>query len=167
MQWKDSDFDGFGDNAIGAKRDDCPMIAGESYVDLQGCPDKNKDGYSNSYGEFQAAVTIMGASPTGSWLSFASVGVAMLLAITINRSGGLFGRGEKESGKILADIEGQETDATVPVIDMNTGEVQDLTQVLPAPESHYTGEVNQDPSTNYGAYSTETPYETGGDYGAQ
>ena len=106
----------------------------------------------------------MGSSPTGSWLSFASVGGAMLIAILITRTGGLIGSKKEGSGKTLADIEGQETDATVPVIDINTGEVQDYSQEMSEQISHYSGEQQQDPSAHYGAYSvTETPYQEGGE----
>jgi hypothetical protein len=169
MQWKDSDFDGFGDNAIGAKRDDCPKIAGTSTVDLQGCPDNNKDGFSDEYGEFAAAVTIMGSSPTGSWLSFASLGGAIFVALMITKSGSmarsLFGGRVRDGGKILADLEGPETTATVPVIDMNTGQIQDLSPAMAEEISHYSGAQQLDPSADYGATATQTPYDVGGDYG--
>lgn len=169
MQWKDSDFDGFGDNAIGAKRDDCPKIAGTSTVDLQGCPDKNKDGFSNEYGEFAAAVTIMGSSPAGSWLSFASLGGSIFLALMITRFGSsarsLFGGRQRNDGKILADIEGPATTATVPVIDMNTGQVQDVSPEMAEELSHYSGAQQLDPSAAYGATVTQTPYDVGGENG--
>ena len=47
-QWKDSDGDGFGDNASGNNPDDCPGDAGTSTIDRVGCPDRDGDGYSNA-----------------------------------------------------------------------------------------------------------------------
>ena len=63
LQWKDSDQDGFGDLPLGAFRDDCPQESGSSERDLQGCPDQNGDGWSDDYGEFAAAIAIMGEDP--------------------------------------------------------------------------------------------------------
>ena len=42
-EWYDSDLDGWGDN-----QDDCVNAAGASYIDLNGCPDDDSDGWSNS-----------------------------------------------------------------------------------------------------------------------
>jgi hypothetical protein len=163
MQWKDSDYDGYGDNAIGAKRDDCPKIAGTSTIDLQGCPDSNKDGYSDSFGDFEAALTIMGSNPTGSWLSFTSVGAAIFLALIITRGGGLFIRREKIEDKVLAELIAPETEEKVPVIDMNTGHVQELSPQVAEHAAHYTGIAQLDPSNQYSAAATESPYGGGND----
>jgi hypothetical protein len=65
----------------------------------------------------------------------------------------------------LADLEGPETTATVPVIDMNTGQIQDLSPAMAEEISHYTGPQQLDPSADYGATVTQTPYDVGGDYG--
>ena len=46
-QWRDTDGDGFGDNASGNNPDDCPGEAGNSWEDRHGCPDMDGDGWSN------------------------------------------------------------------------------------------------------------------------
>ena len=46
-QWRDTDGDGFGDNASGNDPDDCPGEAGSSWQDRHGCPDMDGDGWSN------------------------------------------------------------------------------------------------------------------------
>ena len=47
-QWKDSDFDGFGDNPSPAYLpDDCPNVAGTSTQDRFGCQDTDGDGWSD------------------------------------------------------------------------------------------------------------------------
>ena len=46
-QWRDTDGDGFGDNASGNNPDDCPGEAGNSWQDRHGCPDMDGDGWSN------------------------------------------------------------------------------------------------------------------------
>ncbi|MGB2393086.1 MAG: hypothetical protein ACPICH_03115, partial [Poseidonia sp.] len=79
LQWMDSDQDGFGDLPLGAFRDDCPNQAGSSERDLQGCPDQNGDGWSDEYGEFAAAIAIMGEDPAASWLTYAVMGAGFLL----------------------------------------------------------------------------------------
>ena len=79
MQWKDSDGDGFGDVPLGALRDDCPEAFGTSIRDLQGCEDNNGDGWSNEYGEWNAALAIMGEDPAASWLTYLIVGIAFIL----------------------------------------------------------------------------------------
>ena len=93
----------------------------------------------------------------------------MFLALIITRFAGaarsLFGGREPDDGKILADLEGHETTATVPVIDMNTGQIQDLSPAMAEDLSHYTGAQHLDPSAAYGATASETPYDVGGDYG--
>ena len=47
-QWCDEDGDGFGSNATGQNADDCPSTAGTSYLDRNGCADRDGDGYSNA-----------------------------------------------------------------------------------------------------------------------
>jgi len=71
MQWADSDSDGYGDNAIGSLRDDCPLAAGTSTVDLQGCPDENGDGYSDSFGFMESQLALMSSNPTSSMFTYA------------------------------------------------------------------------------------------------
>ena len=71
VQWADSDSDGFGDNPIGGIRDDCPLDAGTSTIDVQGCADGNGDGYSDSYGAVRSQLALMGSNPTSSLLTFA------------------------------------------------------------------------------------------------
>ena len=78
LQWKDSDQDGFGDLPLGALRDDCPDEFGTSKRDLQGCVDNNGDGWSNDYGEFAAAIAIMGEDPAASWLTYLIVGLGFI-----------------------------------------------------------------------------------------
>ena len=63
VQWADSDGDGFGDNPIGAIRDDCPINTGTSTIDVQGCPDGNGDGYSDDYGAVRSQLALMGSNP--------------------------------------------------------------------------------------------------------
>ena len=47
-QWIDTDGDGLGDNTQGTNGDDCPAEAGTSSIDQVGCPDNDRDGWSNS-----------------------------------------------------------------------------------------------------------------------
>ena len=47
--------------------------------DLQGCEDNNGDGWSNEYGEWNAAIAIMGEDPAASWLTYLIVGVSFIL----------------------------------------------------------------------------------------
>ncbi len=46
-QWSDRDFDGYGDNLDGLNGDACPDINGFSTLDRLGCPDSDRDGYSD------------------------------------------------------------------------------------------------------------------------
>ena len=82
LQWADTDRDGYGDLPLGAFRDDCPDVAGESKRDVQGCPDQNGDGWSNDYGELSAAIAIMGEDPAASWLTYLIIGLGFLLGAT-------------------------------------------------------------------------------------
>jgi len=43
-QWRDADGDTYGDNPTGVLADDCPTVAGTSFVDKFGCPDT--DGFA-------------------------------------------------------------------------------------------------------------------------
>ena len=86
LQWLDTDGDGYGDNPIGNWRDDCPFDAGKSNIDFQGCPDSNNDGYSNNYGEINAAITIMGDNPLSSWITYLSAFILLLIAVGITRT---------------------------------------------------------------------------------
>ena len=63
---------------LGALRDDCPFNAGDSVRDTQGCVDSNGDGWSDSYGEFSAAVAILGEDPAASWLTYLVIGVGFI-----------------------------------------------------------------------------------------
>ena len=83
LQWRDTDGDGYGDVSLGAMRDDCPNDAGDSTRDLQGCPDNNGDGWSNDYGEFKAAIAIMGEDPAASWLTYLVIGLGFILGASI------------------------------------------------------------------------------------
>ena len=56
-----------------------PDVQGSSERDLQGCPDANGDGWSDEYGEFAAAVAIMGEDPAASWLTYAVIAAGFLL----------------------------------------------------------------------------------------
>ena len=47
-QWKDSDGDGYGDSIIGFQGDACPNVHGNSTLDRLGCPDEDKDGWSDA-----------------------------------------------------------------------------------------------------------------------
>ena len=47
-QWKDTDGDGYGDNQTGFQPDACPLVWGNSSVDVFGCNDADGDGYSNT-----------------------------------------------------------------------------------------------------------------------
>jgi hypothetical protein len=48
-QWVDSDGDGYGDNPLGTKGDDCPSEFGNSIqLNRLGCPDFDGDGYADS-----------------------------------------------------------------------------------------------------------------------
>jgi len=46
-QWRDTDEDGYGDNAAGTDGDLCPLQEGYSAIDRLGCPDADEDGYSD------------------------------------------------------------------------------------------------------------------------
>jgi len=46
-QWKDTDNDGYGDNATGNQSDTCPIVAGTSSRDRFGCIDTDADGSSD------------------------------------------------------------------------------------------------------------------------
>ena len=83
MQWADSDGDGYGDNAIGSLRDDCPEVAGTSTIDLQGCPDGNGDGYSDEYGFVESQMALMASNPTGSMFTYALPLLVFLTTLTL------------------------------------------------------------------------------------
>tara|TARA_A100001037_G_C15140895_1_gene633640 strand:- start:2659 stop:2907 length:249 start_codon:yes stop_codon:yes gene_type:complete len=55
---------------MGSLRDDCPNEPGTSTIDLQGCPDSNGDGFSDSYGMVNAHLSLMSENPTGSLFTF-------------------------------------------------------------------------------------------------
>ena len=94
MQWNDSDGDGFGDTPIGNKRDDCPDAPGTSTLDYQGCPDSNRDGWSDSYGELNAAFAGLSDDPASSWLTYALLAMAAGLGVLV----GMLFRSKPEAG---------------------------------------------------------------------
>ena len=65
---------------MGAKRDDCPEVAGTSTRDVQGCIDSDGDGWSDEYGSWNAAFSIMGEEPASSWLTYMILGTVMLVS---------------------------------------------------------------------------------------
>ena len=103
MQWNDSDGDGFGDTPIGTKRDDCPEHPGTSTIDFQGCPDSNGDGWSDGYGELNAAFASLSDDPAGSWLTYALLAASAVLGILV----GMFFR-DKPEQELLDSKEWQE-----------------------------------------------------------
>ena len=100
LQWKDTDQDGFGDLPLGAFRDDCPEQSGTSERDLQGCPDGNGDGWSDSYGGFAAAIAIMGEDPAASWLTYGVMSTGFLLGAL----GALLVKGKKRRSELLEQL---------------------------------------------------------------
>ena len=57
-QWRDSDGDGFGDNASGYYGDDCANVSGDSWQNgTLGCPDDDEDGWANSEDVFPNDIT--------------------------------------------------------------------------------------------------------------
>ena len=46
-QWFDTDGDGYGDELSGFEGDSCPEVSGYSDLDRFGCPDTDRDGYSD------------------------------------------------------------------------------------------------------------------------
>ena len=50
-----------------------------SKKDVQGCPDNNRDGWSNEYGEYAAAIAIMGEDPAASWMTYLVIGLGFIL----------------------------------------------------------------------------------------
>ncbi len=91
IQWADTDGDGFGDNAIGSERDDCIDVAGTSTIDLQGCPDSNGDGYSDSFGFLNSQYMLMASNPTASLLTYLiPIGIFLItiLGMMVVRRGG-------------------------------------------------------------------------------
>ena len=47
-QWRDRDFDGYGDNILGNQPDHCPDNRGYSTDDRYGCIDSDADGFSDA-----------------------------------------------------------------------------------------------------------------------
>jgi len=78
--WADSDGDGYGDHLFGPNRDDCPSQSGNSTIDRQGCPDSNKDGYSDLYGTGEELLAHMGANPANEPASYGLVIACFLLS---------------------------------------------------------------------------------------
>ena len=132
LQWMDSDQDGFGDLPLGAFRDDCPNQAGSSERDLQGCPDQNGDGWSDAYGEFAAAIAIMGEDPAASWLTYAVMGAGFLLGAL----GALLVKGSRRRKDLLEQlIQDKETELmNSPGIGEPVPALIPLDQLPPLPE---------------------------------
>ncbi len=91
VQWSDLDGDGFGDNGIGSLRDDCPEVSGVSSIDLQGCPDANGDGYSDSFGFLNSQYMLMASNPTAAMFTYIiPIGIFLItiLGMMVVRRGG-------------------------------------------------------------------------------
>jgi hypothetical protein len=54
-QWFDTDGDGYGDELSGIEGDSCPNVSGFSESDRFGCPDTDRDGYSDPDGNWTLA----------------------------------------------------------------------------------------------------------------
>ena len=65
---------------MGAKRDDCPEVSGTSTRDVQGCIDSDGDGWSDEYGSWNAAFSVMVEEPASSWLTNMILGTVMLIS---------------------------------------------------------------------------------------
>jgi hypothetical protein len=143
LQWRDLDGDGFGDVPLGAFRDDCPEQAGTSKRDVQGCVDSNNDGWSDEYGEFAAAVAILGENPEASWLTYLVIGLGFILgasAALIVKSG----RDEQDLEDALFEEKQSRSFEEMSQAQPQTGMIplQNLPPVpIPAPEIT-EGEVN-------------------------
>ena len=109
-------------------RDDCPEIFGTSTRDVQGCEDSNDDGWSNDYGEWNAALAIMGEDPAASWMTYLIVGLAFILGA----SAALVARTMRVEEKTLADEFLMTNDAMMPS-EPNMGTLPDLAIPLPPP----------------------------------
>ncbi len=105
VQWSDTDGDGFGDNPIGNLRDDCITRPGRSTIDLQGCPDADGDGYSDSYGYGRSQLALMGSNPAASIITFAWPMLIFLVTLTFSRIS------KKRTNELeLADLLNEEVD---------------------------------------------------------
>ncbi|HHZ73791.1 MAG TPA: VCBS repeat-containing protein [Candidatus Poseidoniales archaeon] len=56
-QWQDTDQDGYGDNQGGTAYDSCPLEFGTSYLGPLGCPDTDRDGWSDIQDSFDTDPT--------------------------------------------------------------------------------------------------------------
>jgi len=141
MQWNDSDGDGFGDTPIGNKRDDCPDEAGTSTLDKQGCPDANGDGWSDGYGELNAAFASLSDDPAGSWLTYALLGAAAAFGILV----GMFFRDKPEDDLSETEKWAQAESETSPPNE--TAETQDELMTQPdeqrGADATYGGGINE------------------------
>ena len=107
VQWTDADGDGFGDNPIGRLRDDCPLRPGHSTIDVQGCPDGNRDGYSDDYGALRSQLALMGSNPASSLLTFAWPTLIFLLTLLTLRLMRRRDKGDAEFDQMLAEHGGE------------------------------------------------------------
>jgi hypothetical protein len=64
-QWADSDGDGYGDNLEGIDPDGCPTQPGSSDLGLLGCPDTDRDGWSDDEDECPNQAGMSGPPYTG------------------------------------------------------------------------------------------------------
>jgi hypothetical protein len=141
MQWNDSDGDGFGDTPIGNKRDDCPYEAGTSTLDNQGCPDANGDGWSDGYGEFNAAFASLSDDPAGSWLTYALLGGAAAFGIIV----GIFFRDKPEDELLETEKWSQAESETPPANEI----AETQSELMTKPDEQrgvddtYGGEINE------------------------
>ena len=141
MQWNDSDGDGFGDTPIGNKRDDCPNEAGTSTLDNQGCPDANGDGWSDGYGELNAAFASLSDDPAGSWLTYALLGAAAAFGIIV----GIFFRDKPEDELLETEKWAQAEPETPSANEITETQPELMTQPdeQRGVDATYGGEINE------------------------
>ena len=108
-------------------------MQGSSERDLQGCPDANGDGWSDEYGEFAAAVAIMGEDPAASWLTYAVIAAGFLLGAL----GALVVKGSRRRSALLEQLMmDKETDLmNAPGAGDPIPELIPLDQLPPLPQS--------------------------------
>ena len=141
LQWRDSDSDGFGDVPLGALRDDCPDTSGYSMRDTQGCVDSNGDGWSDSYGEFSAAVAILGEDPAASWLTYLVIGFGFILGASL----ALIVRMGRDDDTLEDDLFESKESANLDSLTMDAAPVSMTPLVdlppLPMPEGMHASEL--------------------------
>ena len=116
-----------------------------SKKDVQGCPDSNRDGWSNEYGEYAAAIAIMGEDPAASWMTYLVIGLGFIIgaaaALTVR-----IGRDKLEEEEAFFNT--KMTDDEVLLIaqsEQNTGEGLDsLDGMIPLSELPTLPPLNPD-----------------------